>query len=146
MSAIAAKAILAGGCLCGAVRFESTAKPIDTGYCHCRMCQKLSGAPVLSWASFDLEHFQYTKGAPQVYVSSSYGQREFCAACGSQIAFRDNQRQGTIEINVGTMEEPERMKPEYHIWCSSRIDWFDTNDNLPRHAESAPSGPATETR
>ena len=127
-----------GGCLCGAVRFESTAKPIDTGYCHCRMCQKLSGAPVLAWASFRLANFEYTKGAPKVYKSSPHGQREFCADCGSQIAFRDRERQGTIEINVGTMDEPEKFPPEHHIWCSSQVDWFQTDDTLPRHPESGP--------
>lgn len=121
-------------------------KPIDTGYCHCRMCQKLSGAPVLAWASFSLEHFRYTKGEPRIYKSSSYGQREFCANCGSQVAFRNNQRKGTIEINIGTMDEPGQMKPAYHIWCSSQIDWFQTDDTLPRHAESGPGSPKVPSR
>jgi hypothetical protein len=133
----------AGGCLCGAVRFESSAGSLDSGYCHCTMCQKLSGAPVLAWASFSLEHFDYTNGAPEVYLSSPHGQREFCAACGSQIAFRDRARQGTIEINVGTMDEPERFPPQYHIWCSSKIGWFETHDGLPRYAESGPSAAAS---
>jgi hypothetical protein len=110
------------------------------------MCQKLSGAPVLAWASFRLEHFAYTKGSPKVYRSSSHGQREFCADCGSQIAFRDRERQGTIEINVGTMDDPEKLKPEYHIWCSSRISWFQTDDTLLRHPASGPGGSTDKSR
>jgi hypothetical protein len=127
-----------GSCLCKAVQFESSSDPIDTGYCHCTMCQKLSGAPVLAWASFNANNFRYTKGKPKVYRSSSHGQREFCAECGSQIAFRDSNRRDTVEINVGTMNQPENFAPQYHIWCDSRISWFDTDDKLPRYPGSAP--------
>lgn len=39
-----------GGCLCGRVRFRVTAEALDSGYCHCRMCQRNSGAPTVAWA------------------------------------------------------------------------------------------------
>ena len=129
----------AGSCLCGAVQYESSTDPVDVGYCHCRMCQNLSGAPVLPWASFAIEHFSYTKGEPKVYRSSSHGQREFCAECGSQIAFRSMDRQSTVEINVGTLRDPTKVAPQYHIWCDSKITWFETDDDLPRHPRSGPT-------
>src|SRR5262245_36008069 len=66
-------AAITGGCLCGAIRYETDVAPIDTGYCHCRMCQRASGAPVLAWASFPIDAFRYTAGAPQAYVSSAIG-------------------------------------------------------------------------
>jgi hypothetical protein len=122
-----------GGCLCAALRYASTSDPIDTGYCHCTLCQKISGAPVLAWASFAEDHFAYVSGKPKVYRSSAHGQREFCADCGSQIAFRSTANRGTVEINLGTLDEPENFPPQYHIWCDSRIDWFDTDDDLPRY-------------
>ena len=40
------KIITRGGCLCGKIRFEITAVPLETVYCHCRMCQKFAGAPL----------------------------------------------------------------------------------------------------
>jgi hypothetical protein len=133
----------AGNCLCGAVQYESSADPLDVGYCHCKMCQKLSGSTVLPWASFLLENFAYTRGAPKVYRSSSHGRREFCGDCGSQIAFRSANRPKTVEINVGTLNEPGKFKPQYHIWCDSRIAWFEIADSLPRHAKAGPTGSDT---
>ena len=40
---------LDGGCLCGAVRYAALGPPVDAGYCHCRICQRSSGTPVLTW-------------------------------------------------------------------------------------------------
>ncbi len=126
----------AGGCLCGALRYASSAEPVEAGYCHCRMCQKLSGATVLPWASFSTSSFDYTKGQPKIYTSSAHGQREFCAECGSQIAFRATDTDDTVEINVGTLDDPEAITPQYHVWCNSQVSWFDTQDELPRYPES----------
>jgi len=126
----------AGGCLCGALRYTSSAEPVEAGYCHCRMCQKLSGATVLPWASFSTSSFDYTKGQPKIYTSSAHGQREFCAECGSQIAFRATDTDDTVEINVGTLDDPEAITPQYHVWCNSQVSWFDTQDELPRYPES----------
>lgn len=128
-----------GGCLCGKVRFASSLKPVDVGYCHCRMCQKISGAAALPWATFALATFDYVDGKPRVYRSSSHGQREFCNRCGSQIAFRSSGRAGTIEINVGTLDDPATVAPQFHIYYESRIPWFDTDDDLPRYARGEPA-------
>ena len=132
--------IHAGGCLCGGARYESREDAVDSGYCHCRMCQILSGSAVLPWASFSIDAFIYNKGEPKIYQSSSYGRREFCANCGSQIAFRATHPSRTIEINVGTLDDPERINPKYHIWCDSRIPWFETDDDAPRYPRSGPEG------
>ena len=126
-----------GGCLCGALRYSASVDPIDAGYCHCRMCQKISGAAVLPWASFSSGDFSYTLGQPKIYKSSDWGQREFCEACGSQIAFRGTVSDDAVEINVGTLDDPEIITPEYHVWCDSQVSWFDTADALPRYSQSS---------
>ena len=133
---------LEGGCLCGELRYAA-AGPVDAGYCHCRMCQRSSGAAALPWASFPAERFAWEKGSPAVYRSSGDGQREFCAACGSQIAFRDRRPPGTVSLNLGTLDAPGRVVPRLHIWTASRIPWFDTGDRLPRFEGSGPERPAT---
>jgi hypothetical protein len=127
-----------GGCLCGAIRYASTEAPLDTGYCHCRLCQRSTGAPVLAWASFPVEGFSYTRGAPARYQSSQHGHREFCRECGTQIAYRDSEGARLVDVNIGSLDDPERAPPQCHIWRSSRIRWFDTADDLPRFDASKP--------
>jgi len=127
-----------GGCLCGALRFRAEVRPIDAGYCHCTLCRRSTGAPVLAWASFPVTAFQYTKGLPTRYASSSWGHREFCNACGTQIGYRKTDGATTIDVNLGCMDDPSEFPPQYHIHVANRISWFDTLDELPRHAGSEP--------
>lgn len=126
---------IAGGCLCGAVRYACQQAPVDMGYCHCRMCQRASGAPVVAWASFPLEAFGYIRGTPRTFQSSTDAQREFCGDCGSQLLFRDTAEAKSVEINVGTLDDPGQVAPRYHIWTESQLEWFKVDDSLPRHKQ-----------
>ena len=123
-----------GGCLCGALRYRVDADPLDTGYCHCTLCQRSTGAPVLAWASIPVASFIYTKGQPAIYRSSPWGQREFCAGCGAQICYRDQKGAETVEINLGCLDTPASISPKHHIFTGDRIPWFETADDLPRYA------------
>ena len=62
--------IFTGGCLCGAVRYRITAAPVEALYCHCRMCQRAHGAPVIAWLTVPLDSFAVTAGNPAAYPSS----------------------------------------------------------------------------
>ena len=126
-----------GGCACGRLRFRSTAAPLDTGYCHCRLCQRTTGAPLLAYVSFPVAAFAYTAGAPSRNASSAIGAREFCAACGTQIAFRRAVGATTVDVNVGAMDAPAAYPPGHHIWCESTIPWLAIADALPRYARAA---------
>jgi len=130
---------LTGGCLCGAVRYEVTAPLQGASYCHCRMCQKASGAPVATWTWVALENFSYSKGEPVAYQSSPKAIRFFCGTCGSQLTARTAEAPVQMEINLATLDNPEVIKPEYHIWTSSQLSWLEIVDDLPRHNESSPS-------
>jgi len=130
-----------GGCLCGAIRFASGAAPTWSGYCHCRLCQRVSGAPVLAWASFPRSAFAYRQGKPAIFHSSSHGQREFCARCGSQLAFRERTGATSVDVNLATLDHPEAVEPRCHIWSQSRIRWFETADALPRYDDAGPPPP-----
>lgn len=129
-----------GGCLCGAIRFTSGAEPLDAGYCHCELCRRSTGAPVLAWVSYPAGTFAYVAGTPARYPSSDHGHREFCSRCGTQIAYRDSRNTATVEVNVGSLDDCEWVEPLYHIWCRSRIGWFDTRDALPRFETSRDAG------
>ena len=142
-----------GGCLCGAVRYRLTATPFDAGYCHCMLCRRSSGAPVLAFATVPLAAFQLLGGAPKRRRSSSFGERWFCADCGTPIAIRLDFQPDTIDFTIGSLDDPSAVAPRFHLWTSSRVPWFDSRDDLPRypgfrpdtpglHRESGPARPA----
>jgi len=125
-----------GGCLCGKVRFRVTAPPLDAGYCHCRMCQKNSGAPVVAWATFPVASFFWIAGEPGTYASSARGKRSFCTACGSYLVFASAESPAEVSVNTASFDTPEAFPPRKHIYVESRISWFHTADDLPRHPGS----------
>ena len=121
-----------GGCLCGKIRFRITAAAIDTGYCHCRMCQRNSGAPVVAWTTFPTASFSWTRGSPVTYASSPQARRQFCAECGSYLIFQqDNSNE--VSVNTASLDDPAAFPPSKHIFVGSRIPWFRTNDDLPEY-------------
>jgi hypothetical protein len=124
-----------GGCLCGRVRYASDLAPVDAGYCHCRNCQR-SGAPVLAFCSFPAATFRYQAQPPRAFRSSGHGQREFCPSCGTQIAYRDDDGL-TVDVNLGSLDDPASVRPTHHVFTESRIAWFETADDLPRYAGSS---------
>ena len=128
---------LDGGCLCGELRYRISVEPTDAGYCHCRLCQHSSAAPALAWCSVPVKGFSYKKGNPTLYASSPHADREFCNLCGTQVAFRKHGAE-QVDVNFVTLDDPEAIKPQYHIWTSSRISWFDTADDLTRYEDDGP--------
>ncbi len=134
--------VFIGGCLCGQLRYEAR-DPIDAGYCHCRLCQRSSGAPVLAWASFPTASFCFTKGEPATYPSSARGRREFCTSCGTQIAFRGTPAPSRVDVNIASLDDPASIEPEYHIWVGSRVPWLQIDDDLPRYTDEGPDSPTS---
>jgi hypothetical protein len=124
------KPLLTGGCQCGAIRFAMTSAPSKVSICHCRMCQKASGAPFASLAEIDKEQFAWTRGQPASFRSSSIAERDFCAACGTPLSYRriDGPR---IEIMTGSFDRPDRVVPTRQYGTESRLGWVVGISNLP---------------
>lgn len=124
------KPLFAGGCQCGAIRFALTTAPTKISICHCRMCQKASGAPFASFAEIKKSDFAWTRGKPAAFRSSSIAMRDFCADCGTPLSFRriDGER---IEIMTGTFDRPDRLVPTRQYGTESRHGWVVGIANLP---------------
>ncbi len=133
-----------GGCLCGAIRYEITEPEIDAELCHCRMCQRFSGGPVLAWASFPKEALRFTQGEPKYYQSSHgnpkyyesspIAERGFCPNCGSSLTYRGlvPQLSDWIFVCVGCFDNPETFAPTWHLGIENQMPWLDIHDDLPR--------------
>ncbi|HET6632135.1 MAG TPA: GFA family protein [Rhodanobacteraceae bacterium] len=120
----------AGGCLCGAVRYEADAEPINPHYCHCGSCRRASGAPVVGWANFPESEFRWTHGAPRLRASSSVMRRGFCAECGSQLCCVEDD--GYVCVTIASLDDPAAVAPRYHIHVQHALPWLRIDDDLPR--------------
>ena len=127
-----------GGCLCGAVRYRISREPHHADYCHCRICQRATGAPVVAWLTVASRALAWTKGKPAVYRSSAKAERLFCGACGTQLVFREIAEPDELDVTLASLDDPEAVRPSHHIWTSSRIGWFEVADDLPRYPERGP--------
>jgi hypothetical protein len=124
---------LTGGCVCGAVRYRLASRPFDAGYCHCTLCRRSSGAPLLAFATVPLADFVVTSGVLRVRQSSPIGERGFCADCGTQLTMHVTHQPDTLDFTIASLDEPGRVVPEFHLFFASRIRWFDTDDDHPRY-------------
>jgi hypothetical protein len=132
---------LQGGCACGAVRYELRSAPFDAGWCHCRTCQLNSGAPAMAFASVPDGDLVFTEGAELVrsFRSSSFGHRAFCGACGTPFLMKVDHQPETVDFSIATLDEPEAIRPGFHIFYASKLAWFEPGDDLPRHDKFRPN-------
>jgi len=131
------EAIFEGGCLCGAVRYRATAAPLRGVICHCAMCRRHSGAPALAFVHFPAASFAWLGSQPTWFRSSPNAERGFCSQCGSTLAMREEVLADRVQVCVGTLDDPARVRIDDHVWTRSRIPWFDTHDRLPRFERSS---------
>ena len=130
---------LLGGCLCGFIRYRLVDEPTpaSAGYCHCRTCQRSTGAPVVAWVTYPRTSLVILEGTPKLFQSSSKAERSFCEHCGTQLFFSYLQGSDTIDISLASLDDPAAIKPSYHIWTSQQVPWLKIEDDLPRSTEEA---------
>lgn len=125
---------VAGGCLCGAVRFESVQPPFHVCYCHCGMCRKGVGNVVGAWAFFPRSAVKFTKGRPSWFQSSATVSRGFCRNCGSPIAF-SNTEYPHICIAHGALDEQAAFPPRHQWYLEDGLPFVDFEANLEQISE-----------
>jgi len=128
---------IAGGCLCGACRYETDAEPINIRACHCRVCQKAIGASFNARVLVPLDTLTIS-GPVGWYPSSDDLERGFCPQCGSTL-FSKRVSANIIGLTMGSLDDPDRFFPAEHIWVSSKQAWLVLADDLPAHEEAAPA-------
>jgi hypothetical protein len=127
--------MLEGGCQCGGVRYQAEGRPYNRSICHCSICRRTTGAPMVAWFSVKQTDFTITRGDLTSYRSSAIGTRGFCPTCGTQITFQDARLAQEIDITTASLDEPAAVPPEYHIFTSSKLDWVKLDDGLPLYEE-----------
>jgi hypothetical protein len=117
-----------GGCTCRAVRYAMTSAPLIVHCCHCRWCQRETGSAFALNAVIEADRVQLLAGAPElVPTPSNSGKGQKIARCpqcrvalwshysgaGDKVSF----------VRVGTLDEPDRVPPDVHIFTESKQPW-----------------------
>ncbi|MEE4454482.1 GFA family protein [Novosphingobium resinovorum] len=126
---------LAGGCQCGAVRYQVSGEPAHVAFCHCVDCRRSSGAPLMAWAAYPAAGFALTLGAPARYSSNGDAVRHFCPTCGTGLYYvNEAALPGLVDIQVASLDEPAELPPQAHIQVAERVDWMADIASLPEFA------------
>jgi hypothetical protein len=116
----------AGGCLCGAIRFEADGPPDKPHTCSCKMCQRHSGALTTAWVEFPKDRVRWTGpgGEPALYKSSEITRRAFCPTCGSTLGAVDFAPVVGLLLGVFDKAHLKELAPQYHSYRSARPKWW----------------------
>lgn len=107
----------AGGCYCGAIRFELTKPPVVKGQCHCRACQHMAGGAPQYFLIVPPDGFAWTKGTVRQFTRPDLENavtRSFCPDCGTQLITQRPDMPGVI-VKVGVLDDPSRFAPRVAI-------------------------------
>ena len=117
-----------GGCTCRAVRYRMTSAPLVVHCCHCRWCQRETGASFALNALIEADRVVVLSGEPEIVVTPSQsGAGQKIARCPTcRIAVWSNYGGGGDAVRfvrVGTLDEPDRLPPDIHIYTRSKQPW-----------------------
>ncbi len=126
---------IVGGCLCGAVRFRSTAPPMATRYCWCRDCQRFAAGNATVNVLFPAEAVTIEGETTDFQSRAASGNamhRRFCPKCGTPLFSQAEARPHVLIIRAGALDDPNIAEPAGSIWVSSAPRWACVAADLPQ--------------
>jgi hypothetical protein len=123
--------MMEGGCHCRAVRYRIEGEVMHHALCHCTDCRRHAGAPMVGWTMMKAEQL-HVAGEVATYASSQDGRRQFCPRCGTSLFFvNEVVLPGLVDVQTGTLDEPEALPAQAHIQVAERIGWMERAHELP---------------
>lgn len=132
---------ITGGCLCKSVRYRSTAAPIVTRVCWCRLCQFIGAGSATVNTCFATDSFTIEgelSDYRSVADSGNVMHRRFCKSCGTAMFSEAESRPHLIFVRAGTLDDPELARPSMTIWTSQAPTWACFDERLPRIEKQPP--------
>jgi hypothetical protein len=129
-----------GGCSCAGVRYAMLTAPLIVNCCHCRWCQRESGAAFAVNAVIETDRVAVLSGDPQIVLTpsaSGYGQQiARCPHCSVALwSHYAGSGTATRVVRVGTLDEPDRFPPQVHVYVSSKQPWVNIPAGPPQFSE-----------
>ena len=132
----AAKFPAEGGCDCGHLRYRLESAPLFVHCCHCRWCQRETGASFALNAMIEADRVSNLGGEPDiVHTPSASGLGQKIARCPHcRVAVWSHYAGSgpvTKFVRVGTLDDPDRLPPDVHIFTASKQPWVVIPDGAP---------------
>lgn len=129
-----------GGCDCGRLRYRMLREPLVVHCCHCRWCQRETGASFALNAMIESDEVINLANEPEVVLTpsaSGLGQRiARCPDCKVAVwSHYAGSGHLTKYVRVGTLDNPEVLPPDVHIFTASKQRWVTLPGNAQRYAE-----------
>lgn len=124
-----------GRCACGTVRYRLNAKPMFVHCCHCRDCQRQTGSAFVINAIIETDRIELLAGAPEAArVPTDSGRPHDiyrCPACRTALWSDYGGRPALRFVRVGTLDAPESVPPDVHIFTRSKLPWVGLPGDVP---------------
>ncbi|MEZ6012235.1 MAG: GFA family protein [Hyphomonas sp.] len=109
-----------GGCHCGAVRYEITARPLAVNACHCGDCKRLAGGPFGVYLHVPKAALGISSGKFDVFRrkggSGNMIPIERCTECGARMWHLPEAAPDLVILCAGTLDDPSWAVPTSHIF------------------------------
>jgi hypothetical protein len=126
---------LAGGCECGAVRYEVADAFLYAANCHCSRCRAATGTAFKAFAGIEREKLAITTGLDSLLIIGEENENHTrCGVCGSLLfsVVRDG---AFVHVAMGSLVDAPSIRPTEHIFVGSKAPWFEITDALPQREE-----------
>jgi hypothetical protein len=134
---------LAGGCLCGAVRFEVDEPLVSASYCHCTRCQRRTGTAASASGRIAPGSLRILSGEELIgsWVPPDDGfAKMFCSACGAHLWSQSQHDPEIKSIRLGAFDGDPGIRPSFRQFVAYAAPWEEIpDDGLPRYPERRPA-------
>jgi hypothetical protein len=111
-----------GSCLCGSIQITAPAMNRKVLACHCDMCRKWTGGPLLSVTCGTDVKFTGEEHI-EVYNSSDWAERGFCKKCGSGLFYRLKKSQ-EYYMPIGLFDNCENITFEMQYFIDQKPEYY----------------------
>jgi hypothetical protein len=127
---------LEGGCGCGAIRYRLTEAPMIVHACHCRDCQRETGSAFVLNMWIERKYVAADHEKPRSFrLTAGSGKPHdifYCGNCGTRLWSKYHAASGdTLMVRVGTLDHPEAIVPDIHIYTRSKVPWLELPKDKP---------------
>ncbi len=135
--------VYAGGCACGAIRYEIRGEPLVENHCQCRDCQRKSGTGHGSYLAFPRAGVELRGEATRWDTRGDSGNTKtqaFCPVCGSPVYLTPAAAPDVFIVHAASLDDPSRFRPQMVTYGIRGYAWDRIDPALPKFDRMPPAG------